>query len=54
MDLNLIWCWLTMAFRVSPLAFANAQKVGDFSTFYGKATSWWCAGLTASGEITRT
>ena len=39
MDLNLIWCWLTMEFRVYPLAFANAQKVGAFSTSYGKATS---------------
>ena len=40
MDLNLIWCLLTMACRASQRAFVNVQKGGDFSTFYARVTRW--------------
>jgi hypothetical protein len=37
-----------------PLACVNAQKVGDFSTFYARGIRWWFVGLTASDVIMRT
>ena len=50
LDLSLIWCWLTTAFRVSPLASVNARKGGVFSIFFARATRWWCGGWIASGR----